>query len=314
MTRFAVGLCLLSLLIYSGCAPKTKSPQDRAQQDTKIQSTNLQAQPPQRLGQLPTNAGLQLPVVSPDGKWIAFLDFQGDPPPELHSLFTGQDLQAMSAHLQPLAPNAKPRTICRSGAAWPTWSADSKKLLFVAYTDSNRCDLLIHNLQAATTRRISIPPNSVSMPALSHSGQRAAVVVFDPQSQSARLHVVNLVTGNIDYTCPTDSQTSQQIWPQWTPDGRIIFVRNRDGQSHLIQWRPGKSPPQKIAKINISSSLSAMYQAFEALGQPLSPDARRFAYYDTAQDRITLISLANGNKSNYPSQPEPAVGSTPSNS
>ncbi len=43
-----------------------------------------------------------------------------------------------------------------------------------------------------------------------------------------------------------------------------------------------------------------MYQAFEALGRPLSPDARRFAYYDTVQDRITLLSLANGKQTQLP--------------
>ena len=43
-----------------------------------------------------------------------------------------------------------------------------------------------------------------------------------------------------------------------------------------------------------------MYQAFEALGRPLSPDARRFAYYDTAQDLITLLNLTNAQQTQLP--------------
>ncbi|MCK4349379.1 MAG: PD40 domain-containing protein, partial [Candidatus Krumholzibacteria bacterium] len=104
------------------------------------------------------------PRLSPDGKWIAYLDFSGDAPPDPRSLFTGRGLEPMSLHIQPADAAAQPRMLCHSGAAWPSWSADSKKLLFVAYNDSGRCELAIYDLQAATTRRLSIGLNPIIMP------------------------------------------------------------------------------------------------------------------------------------------------------
>ena len=150
------------------------------------------------------------------------------------------------------------------------------------------------------TRRLSISLKPMIMPAVSPSGRRAAVVVFEPESQSARLQVVNLSSGKIEHSCPAESQGTQQLWPQWTPDGRIVFVLNQDGQSRLVQWRPGESGPQELAEIQIRPTESGIYQAFAGLGQPLSRDARHFAYYDTAQDRIVLLSLADGRRVQLP--------------
>ncbi len=303
MRKPAAGLCLLTLLLCWGCTPKTEPPgsgADRQIQDPwkASQSSHVQVQA-EPLGQLP-NSGLQLPVVSPDGKWIAFLDCQDDLPPEPRCLFTGRGLEPMSLHIRSAEATAQPRILAESGAAWPSWSADSKTLLFIAYQQNGRCDLVVCEPQTGMTRRLSISLKPIMMPALSPSGTRAAVVVFEPRSQSARLHVVNLSTGNIEHTCPADSQSAQQLWPQWTPDGRIIFVLNQDGQSRLVQWRPGKSPPQELAEIYISPTLAGIYQAFAGLGRPLSADARHFAYYDTAQDRIVLLSLADGQRVELP--------------
>ena len=61
--------------------------------------TRVQVEP---LGEIP-NCGLQLPAVSPDGKWIAYLDYQSDKPIELSALFTGRGLEGMSLHVQPVA-------------------------------------------------------------------------------------------------------------------------------------------------------------------------------------------------------------------
>jgi len=246
------------------------------------------------------NSGLQLPVVSPDGKWIAYLDLNGDEPPELRSLFSGRGLEAMSLQIQPVGPRAQAHMLCESGAAWPSWSGDSKKLLFITYTNSEQSELAIHDLQTGTTRRLSIPGKPIIMPTLSPSGQHVALVVFDSQSQSARIHVINLTTNSPEHSCPAESQGAQQLWPQWTPDGRIVFVLNQDGQSRLVQWRPGESGPQELAEIQIRPTESGMYQAFAGLGRPLSADARHFAYYDTAQDRIVLLSLGDGHRVELP--------------
>ena len=300
MTRPIVSLCLLLLLPTWGCVPKADQvPPAQAQNPWKpSQISHVQVQS-QTLGQVP-NTSPQLPAVSPDGKWIAYLDFSGVEPPRLQSLFNGQGLESTSLHIQAVAPDAQPRMICNSGAAWPTWSADSKTLLFVSYTSAGRCDLVVHKPQTADTRRLSISAEPIITPALSPSGTNAAVVVYDSQSQTSRLHVVNLSTGQTEHVCPSDSPANLMVWPQWTSGGSIVFVLIQDGQSRIVQWSPGKSGPRQLATINVPASPVGICRAFAGLALPLSPDARHFAYYDAQQDRIVLVGLTNGRNVELP--------------
>ncbi len=300
MRKPTAGLCVLTLLLSSGCLSKTVLPPSSQIQDpwraSQSRQVRVQTEP---LGQLP-NSGLQLPVVSPDGKWIAYLAYEAAKPPVLRSLFSGQGLEPMSLRIKPVGPNARARVLCESGAAWPSWSANSKTLLYLAYQQNGRCDLVVYEPQTAKTRRMSVGANPIIMPAVSPSGSHAAVVVFEPESQSAQLQVVSLFSGKIEHRCPGDSPGAQQLWPQWTPDGQIIFVLNEGGQSQLVKWQLGEPSLQTLAKIQVKPTVSGIYQAFSGLGRPLSADAHHFAYYDTAQDRIVLLSLADGHRVELP--------------
>jgi len=258
--------------------------------------TRVQVEP---MGEVP-NSGLQLPVISPDGKWIAYLDFRNDQPIELGALFTGQGLEAMSLYVQPVARGAVARMVCASGAAWPAWSADSRRLVFVAYNETGRCDLGIHDVSSGRTRRVSMGQKHIMMPAVSASGKQAAVVVLKSEAESSGLYIVNLDTVKVEQICPTDFQGSRQLWPQWTADGRIVFVLSNDGRSWLAQWGPGKFPPERLCEIRMSASQIGMYQGLAGLGRPLSPDDKHFAYYDTAGDRIILVNLPDGEQIKLP--------------
>ena len=136
------------------------------------------------------NSGMQLPAVSPDGKWIAYLDFRSDQPIKRDALFTGQGLESMSLQLQAVEAGASPRTVCASGAAWPTWSPDSRKLVFLVYNETGRCDLGIHDVTVGTTRRLSMGQNHMMMPAVSASGKKVlAGASFCVKVESSRTKV-----------------------------------------------------------------------------------------------------------------------------
>ena len=110
MIKTAAALCVLLLTLGAGCAPRTESKaepvfENQLQGQPKAsQSSHLQFQT-ETLGEVP-NSGLQLPVVSPDGKWIAYLDLAGDQPLELGSLFSGRGLERMSLHIQAVGSDA----------------------------------------------------------------------------------------------------------------------------------------------------------------------------------------------------------------
>ncbi|KKK83744.1 hypothetical protein LCGC14_2790300, partial [marine sediment metagenome] len=234
-----------------GCTPQGAAP-DVQRRLEPAQSTGVRVQR-QSLGEVP-NSGLQLPVVSPDEKWIAYLRNAGDRAPGPDALFTGRGLEDMSLHVRALAPGAKSIAVCESGAAWPTWSADSTQLIFVAHGKQGRSELRLYRPATRTTRRLGPVPGSViMMPAMSPAGREVAFVAAGADSSPPRLHVLTLETGKIQQ-CPDSEDSAGQLWPHWTADGRIICVLVRGPSAWLAQWYPGRGAPRRICRIPLPAS------------------------------------------------------------
>ncbi len=293
MTRSVIALCILACCW--GCRPRARVPSlaESLQGARAVRTTNVQVQV-EPVGEV-YNSGLLLPVVSPDGRWIAQLQFHGEQPVELESLFTGKGLEAISLYVQEVRPDAEARLVCAAGAAWPAWSTDGKQLAFVAYNEAGRCDLSVYDLATGATRRISPGLKRMMMPAVSPTGKEVAVVVPSHDPKPSRLYVANLDTGKMK-PCPADDPSVRQLWPNWTADGRIVYVLGKGDRTWLAQWGPGKFPPEKLCEINVPASRIGEYQTFAGMGRPLSPDDRRLAYYDTARDRIVLVKLLDGQR------------------
>ena len=301
MAKLVFGICILCIAACSGCSADSTASSAPEKIHTRLkpsQTTSTRVQIT-RIADI-SNNGLQLPVISPNGKWAAYLDFHSDRNVQFETLFTGQGSAPMSLHTRSLAPGGPTREVCASGALWPAWSPDSSKLAFVAYDPAGQCRLGLHDLSAGTTRYLSIPYKSVLTPAVSPNGRHLAFAAPGLQTGSFRLHVLDLTTGKLIHTCPTDLDNPKQLWPQWTNDGRIIFVYIHDQQARLAQWLPGKSFPRRLAELRISPSKLGIFQALAGLPEPLSPDDTRFAYYDTAADRIALLNLRDGHEQLLP--------------
>jgi len=277
--------------------PKGEAPGPVEGQWVPARTTHTQVQV-ELLGEIP-NSKLQLPVLSPDGRWIAYVQVRNGEPLELDALFTGKGLERVSLYVQEVAKDAVPRLISPSGASWPGWSTDSKLLAFVSYKPSGRCDLAVHDVSTGVTQRLSVGLERMMMPAFSPSGEQVAVVASGREPRPPRLHVVSLDTSELQ-ACPAREPEVAQLWPQWTADGRIVYVLARGMDAWLAQWGPGRFPPERICGILVPASRLGIYQTFAGLGRPLAPGDRRFAYYDAADDRIVLVDLLDGKAKELP--------------
>jgi len=214
-------LAFVAAIASWGCAP------DKATQSTPAgpfevnwgpgaatSDVRVQVEP---LGQV-SHSGLQLPVVSPDGKWIACFRVAG-PAASREALLTGKGLEDVSLSVGPVAAPSAPgpvspgeaalrpgavggaRVVCPSGAAWPAWSPDSRFLVFSAFAPDGRCELAVYDLAAGATRRLAMGDQRAVMSAVSPSGRQVAVVLAGEGPESSGLCVLDLAGGKRVY-CP----------------------------------------------------------------------------------------------------------------
>lgn len=96
MTGRAVSVCLAMLCACCGCVREPALPdaiRDAAQWE-QLASMQVRVSV-QHLGKVP-NSGLLLPAVSPDGRWVAYLEITSGPEVYVDSLFSGKGLEGVS--------------------------------------------------------------------------------------------------------------------------------------------------------------------------------------------------------------------------
>ena len=167
--------------------------------------------------------------------------------------------------------------------------------MFVSYSKSGRCDLDIYDPVSVAIRRMGAGLRSMMMPAISPAGRKVAVVASADGPTPSRLYVLDLASGRRS-PCPVAERDAAQTWPQWSADGQIVYVLSRSGSHWLARWQPAKSPPERLCQIDMPDSRVGVYQTLANLSRPLSPDGRRFAYYDIARDRIVIVGLRDGQR------------------
>lgn len=145
------------------------------------------------------NAGLQLPTVSPDGRWVAYLDHDRDSGRiGGESWITGRGLDAVSLWVRRVESDGLARNVAVGHAAWPTWSEDGKTLLFISHDPRTGGGLGLHDLETGITRRISAGLNRMFAPGISPSGRYVAVSGYGAHADDAVLFLIDLTTGRAE--------------------------------------------------------------------------------------------------------------------
>jgi hypothetical protein len=245
-----------------------------------------------KLGAVP-NSGLLLPVVSPDGQWVACLQTPPDNPPGVEDLIRGNRCERNSLLLRATAPGAPLRVVCAGGATWAAWTPDGGTLVFTARTPDGHGELGLHDVAAGTTQHRAVGPQRLAMPAVSPTGDKIALVDADNFPASSRIYVLNLSDRTLQPGPPL-AEGSRQLWPQWTDAQSLVFLDWGRNDASLCRWTAGQADAQAIAPLAALPSQFAALQLFISLPHPVSPDGKSLACYDRLADHVAVVDLTKG--------------------
>ena len=240
------------------------------------------------------NAGLQLPRVSPSGRWVAYLDVDRQVEPvAADALVTGRGLGGVSLWLRRVESDGLARNIAAGDATWPTWSPDSRRLYFISHESGGGCALAWHDVASAQTRRLAVGINRMLMPAASPDGRRVAVAGYGQVADQAVIFLIDLETGRAT-PGPPPTLGGAQLAPRWLDRDTLVFVELDDHGGGLMRWTPGSPTAVPVGPLELPASVFDAVHLDAGLADPLSPDRRWYTYYATGEDRLGFVDLAEG--------------------
>jgi Tol biopolymer transport system component len=188
--------------------------------------------------------GIVRPVISPDGKRVAFNALG--------------DIWVMDI-------GSKPKRITndRFLDADPAWSPDGSKLVFSSdRAETGNLDLWIHDLKTGAEKRLTQEPLADYGANWSPDGKRIAFLSMLPHQQGAAVDVVDVDTGKL-----TEYYRSAQRIPSnptWSPDAKTLLVAAFDQYSQRFregvwQWMlipvDGSGPPRFLENVTPNRSM-----------------------------------------------------------
>jgi len=252
------------------------------------------------------NTGLQLPLASPDGRWVAALSCPNTLALDPDALLTGRTINDVTLMLYSTAEPQTPPRIVAVGAAWPVWSPDSKRLVAVTYDDSGRCGLLVHDTSTKQTRRLKIGLPHIVTPAISPQGQQLALASFAETTEQARIYIYDLESGRLTPLLPPQDGI-WQITPMWVSEQALLYFGRVGGDAGLLGATTDATKPHTwLAKAPLPLNAADVLRTQAGIVHPLSPDGRRLAMYDPSANRIVLHNLEDSHS--WPLNPGSQTG------
>lgn len=236
------------------------------------------------------NASLQLPLVSPNGRWVAYLQTKDAvEPPEPDAAWTGQGLNDVCLWVLPLDPPAQPRMVS-AGAAWPVWLPDSRQLAFVSYDQQQRCSLGLYDVDSALAQRLGIGLPHLVAPTPSPDASRIALLSFNPSSAATRLYLYDVKTQQAQ-PVPLPADVLWQIRPMWIGNHALLFLgrTKQTGAIYGYSLRDGRA--EQLATLELPEQAMEALASQTGIDLSLAPDGRHLALYEFSRNRIVLHDL-----------------------
>lgn len=241
------------------------------------------------------HAGLQLPRVSPDGKWIASL--QSVAPDggafDLTSLIDGDGLDGVRLVVRAIDGKSPEQFIPSPGPCWPVW-LDNDRLLFVSYDPRGGCALALFDRRTAQVQRKSFGLRRMFAPAPHPDGRRVALCGWGNVPDDAVIFLADLDTLQLQPGPPVADGAGAQLFPRWIGDDTLLYLQLGRERAALMRWNVGDRAARAVATLAAPPTVHDAQHILAGVTDPLSPGLTHYAAYLPAHDAVVLTDLADG--------------------
>ncbi|MBB6441365.1 hypothetical protein [Phycisphaera mikurensis] len=260
------------------------------------------------------HAGLGLPVVSPDGRFIAALEHAGGPASlDADAPLLGRGLGGVSLWVRaveaeadrPAAPggggiDAAAVPVALQDASFPTFGPDGR--LWSVSVGPGGDALLRYDPVDGSLRRLATGLKRIAFPSPDPTGRYVAVSGFGGNPEAATLFLVDVPAGRATPGPPPGSGGRGQVLPRWEAPGVVLFVELREGPdgapspAALRRWRVGESSAADVASLPVLPSVFDAGSLYAGVADPIGPGGRYLVFFDPAAEPPGLrrVDLATG--------------------
>ena len=252
------------------------------------------------------HAGLGLPVVSADGRFVAALEHAGGPASlDADAPLTGRGLGGVSLWVRAVDPErdrpAAPGGGGIAGAAVPVAlenasfpAFDAAGRLWFVSVDPAGDALGCYDPATGSLRRLAAGLERIAFPAPSPDGQRVAVSGFGGNPEAATLFVVDAAAGRASPGPPPGAGGTTQVLPVWASPDVLLFVELREtaqgepAPAALRRWRVGDPAATDAAALPTLGSIFDAGTLFAGVAEPVSPGGGWVVFFDATAEPPSL--------------------------